>query len=105
MEQRMFFNTLFDVLVDLSARFGDVPRLLYTKKLTAGDLVQPSSLTDELFVLPLYQNALADGIIGRGGDERAAAAYLEGIQAAYLHYWDADAKGRRVENRSWRGKY
>ena len=95
-EQRRFFNLLNDTLIELAGLYGDVPKLLYTGE---KELEAVTSLDYEIGILPLYQNAVVDNILFfLSKEENYKNEFLRKSQAAYLKYWNTNAKGRKMKN-------
>ena len=95
-EQRRFFNLLNDTISELGGLYGEVPKLLYTE---AEEPEPVTSLDCEIGILPLYQNAVVDNLLFfLTKEESYKNEFLRKSQAAYLKYWNTNAKGRRMKN-------
>lgn len=95
-EQRRFFNFFADSVDELQAQY---PKFVIEDDAT---YTPPTALTDKNVVKPLYHNAIVDNILflaGRG--ETYKSEFLRKSNAAYLKYWNDDAKGRRIKRMRW----
>jgi hypothetical protein len=95
-EQRVFFNFFEDTVNELESLFGDFV-FIKDKKYTP-----PESLTDDIVVHPLYHNAIVDNILFlANAGEALKGEFLRKAKAAYLKYWNDNAKGRRKRRMRW----
>lgn len=95
-EQRRFFNYFEDSVNELQALYGAFsvnPEEEYKP---------PTALSDGNSVRPLYHNAIVDNILFLAGQgETYKSEFLRKSNAAYLKYWNEDAKGRRIKRMRW----
>ena len=95
-EQRRFFNYFEDTVNELQAMYSG---FVFEKD---AEYQPPKALTDENVVLPLYHNAIADNIIFlAGGEEAFKSEFIRKSGAAYLKYWNDNAKGRKIKGMRW----
>lgn len=100
--QRHFFDRLNDTLIELGSMYGDVPKLLYIEdengEYPDGQWVK--ELETQLVILPLYHASIIDNILYlSGAGEEYQAEFIRKSHAAWLNYWNKDAKDRRVMER------
>lgn len=94
-EQRRFFNFFADSVDELQAQY---PKFV----IDDATYTPPTSLTDKNVVKPLYHNAIVDNILFLAGQgETYKSEFLRKSNAAYLKYWNEDAKGRRIKRMRW----
>lgn len=95
-EQRRFFNFFADSVDELQAQY---PKFVIEDDAT---YTPPTALTDKNVVKPLYHNAIVDNILFLAGQgETYKNEFLRKSNAAYLKYWNDDAKGRRIKRMRW----
>lgn len=95
-EQRRFFNLLEDSVNELLST--------YNKYVTMDDceFAYPTKLTDDCVILPLYYDAIADNILFYAGKgDTYKSEFVRKARLAYLHYWNDDAKNRRIRRMRW----
>lgn len=96
-EQRRFFNLLNDTINELDGLYGAVSKLLYAEGR------EQEAITDldcETTLLPLYQNSLVDNVLFfLTKEENYKNEFLRKSQAAYLKYWNTNAKGRKIKRK------
>lgn len=96
LEQRRFFNYFSDTVNELNTLYDGF--VLEEK----GEYTPPKKLSDSVQVLPLYHNAIVDNILFLAGqDETHKSEFLRKSKAAYLKYWNDNAKGKRVKRMRW----
>ena len=96
LEQRRFFNYFGDTVSELCSLYGG---FVFE---TEGDYTPPKTLSDDVGVLPLYHNAIVDNILFlAGGEDTLKNEFLRKSRAAYLEYWNDNAKGRRIRRMRW----
>ena len=95
-EQRRFFNALEDTINELQSMYSG---FVFEKDT---EYIPPKSLSDDIVVLPLYTDAIVDNIIFTvTGEETRKAEFLRKARAAYLKYWNDNAKGRTIKRARW----
>ena len=98
LEQRHFFNHYNDTVDELMAEYGGF--VLDSE----GEYTPPKELSDSVSVLPLYHTAIVDNIVflaSSGEDEARKSEFIRKSHNAYLHYWNENAKGKRVKRMRW----
>ena len=99
MAQRPFFHFLNDTIDELSVKYLAIPKLVFTD----GMKKEVKALVDEVGVLDAYLPAIVDNILFLAGADSSGAAkseFLRKAEAAYLMYWNQEAKGRRIKKGS-----
>lgn len=95
-EQRVFFNFFADTVNELQSLYRD---FVFIKD---KEYTPPKSLTEDNVVLPLYHNAIVDNILFLANKgELYKSEFLRKSKAAYLKYWNDNAKGRRIRRMRW----
>ena len=97
LEQRRFFNYFTDTVNELNTLYDGF--VLDAE----GEYTPPKDLSpDSVGVLPLYHNAIVDNILFLAGQEETYKnEFLRKSKAAYLKYWNDNAKGKRVKRMRW----
>ena len=99
-EQRRFFNYLDDTISELRSMYGD--NFVFENYESDGEYPSPKDLSDEIFVKPLYHNAIIENIIfAAGGDSGRKTEFLRKARDAYLSYWNENARGRTMKKARW----
>lgn len=95
-EQRRFFNYLEDTVAELSSMYSG---FVFEKDT---EFEPPKALSDDMAVLPLYTDAIVDNIIFLAtGEETRKSEFMRKSRAAYLKYWNDNAKGRKIQGARW----
>lgn len=99
--ERQFFDRLNDAIGVLDQEYGELPKLLWQAD-ENGALPEKQqwvkTLDDEIDLLPYYHVTLADHVLYlSGAGETYEAEFRAKARAAWLNYWNRDAKGRRVK--------
>ena len=95
-EQRRFFNFFEDTVAELQALYSG---FVFDKD---ADFTLPTILSDVNIVLPLYHSAVVDNIIFLAtGEETRKSEFIRKSRAAYLKYWNDNAKGRKMKRLEW----
>lgn len=96
LEQRRFFNYFNDTVNELNTLYDG---FVFESE---GEYTPPQDLSDSVKVLPLYHNAIVDNILFLAGqNETYKGEFIRKSNAAYLKYWNDDAKGRRIKRMRW----
>lgn len=96
-EQRRFFNYFEDTVNELLSLYGE-----FALNDGKTEFLPPKSLSSQNPVPVLYHSAIVDNILflsGRG--EVYKSEFIRKSQAAYLKYWNDNAKGRRIRKGEW----
>lgn len=95
-EQRRFFNYFEDTVDELQALYSG---FVFEKDT---EYQPPEALSDINALLPLYHNSIVDNIIFlAGGEEAYKNEFIRKSRAAYLKYWNDNAKGRKIKGMRW----
>lgn len=95
-EQRRFFNFFEDSVEELQSMYSG---FVFEKE---SEYKPPEKLDDDVPVLPLYRDAIADNIIFlETSDEFRKSEFIRKSRAAYLKYYCDNAKGRKIKGREW----
>lgn len=95
-EQRRFFNYFDDTVNELEALYGD---FVLEKDV---EYQPPEALSDANVVLPLYHNSIVDNILFLSGQNEAyKSEFIRKSKAAFLKYWNDNAKGKRIKRMRW----
>lgn len=95
-EQRRFFNYFNDTVNELNTLYDGF--VFETK----GEYTPPKSLSENVFVLPLYTDAIVDNILFLAGqNETNKGEFIRKSRLAYLKYWNDKAKDRRIRRMRW----
>lgn len=95
-EQRDFFNYFDDSVKEIEALYGNDRKSLVFIPDT--EYTAPTNLSDENAVLPLYSGAIVDNILFMAGaGEEHKSEFLRKARNAYISYWNAGARGRRMK--------
>lgn len=104
--EREFFNRLNDTIEELCALYGEPPKLLWEAdengEYPSGQRIRTfeadKNSEGSLKILPLYHNSMVDNILYlSGGGDAYKSEFLRKAREAWLKYWNANAKGRRVK--------
>lgn len=95
-EQRRFFNCFEDTVTELSSMYSG---FVFEKDT---EFEPPKALSDDNVVLPLYTDAIVDNIIFLvTGEETRKSEFMRKSRAAYLKYWNDNAKGKKMKRTRW----
>ena len=102
MEQKLFFNALNDTINAISARYGSIPGVTFDNRLRGDELMPIHGLIEEIPLLPMYHNAVVDGIMYRSGQGDAYGAESDRkADEAYRYYWFLHSGGKKTRRRQW----
>ena len=104
--EREFFDRLNDTIGEITASYGDVPKLLFEEDGNGGYIENAHIKTFDgtINLLPLYHTAIADNILYMSGaGDIYGQEFLKKARDAYLVYWNKNAKGRRVKQSGFSG--
>lgn len=92
LEQRRFFNYFNDSVREIESLYSSFGDHVFEE----GTEFKPAkSLEDEINILPLYHEAIVDNVIFlAGGDASYKAEFTRKAEAAWLKYWNKNAKHR-----------
>lgn len=94
LEQRRFFNYFNDSVREIESLYSSFGDLVFLRD---KEFEPVKSLEDENTVRALYHEAIVDNIIFlAGGDASYKAEFARKAEAAWLKYWNDNAKGRRT---------
>lgn len=95
-EQRRFFNYFEDTVTELSSMYSG---FVFEEDT---EFEPPKALSDDNVVLPLYTDAIVDNIIFLvTGEETRKSEFMRKSRAAYLKYWNDNAKGKKMKRTRW----
>lgn len=95
-EQRRFFNYFADTVNEIQALYDDF--VFEEDKV----YIPPAVLSDEIAVLPLYHNAIADNILFLAGQGEAyKSEFIRKSRDAYFRYWNDNSRYKRIKRMRW----